>query len=802
MKKVNPIVVIKLIILSMFLYILINQPQILINTYDYVTNSLINYVRNNSIQTNIISLLVILTIYVMIKVSLEKTFYYFKLKYTNLKKNTHSKGKAKFQEINDMKLNYKLVDIDDNYTSGTLIAQYKQLNPRIPLFKQKYKSHYEVKKKLIKEDTLHGDDLNNKEQVKLLKKLEMSNDKKFKEIYYKTFYYAKNVAFLDLNPINTLIVATTRAGKTQTLILPFINLLANVKKFSEKQTMIISDPKGEIFNNTANDLKANGFETLVLNLKEHEYSNSYNPLEIINEKHCEYLNKHLNEQKSKIIDFKNSILDEKIIRKFTDDEDIIKKIDEVLNLNDNEFLIELEKLCINFGNNEVGTYIRQNIEKYQFGFNKLEILNNTKVLLSEIKTKANSASNIEMIDETIHEITEENLEEQMRQFFGRLLVDEEVKNKYKMYYEQIYIKELDKVSFGIAESELTKLANMLITDMSSERQWTGGARGILTAYIKIVWEKCLMYNKLDKAFNLYSTMTEITFGGEMIDEKTSRMQQELSFRKKNHYAKLQHPNSYFGKTYNSFLVNLKTDLVVFTDENIGRLTSRQEFDFHKIAKGNKPYAIYLITPDYDSTYNFIVSTFISQLYTVLVEDAELKYGGKLPRKVHFILDEFANIPKIEQLTNKLTVCLGRGIQFMMVVQNINQLKSVYGDDDYITILDNTHNKQFLLAGTYDTNEWFSKQLGTYTILSESITGKEYDEMTKTVSEDSKQLVDPYDLNLNPLGQMYMATVKNDPVKAKLRPAFKYLENNETTIKEYFKNKERAYLKLNINEMTV
>lgn len=800
--KINPFAVIKLIALSIFLYTIIYKPDLIINTFNIVINYIIEYAKANTIQTNIITVVAVLTVYVMIKVSLEKSYYYLKLKYTNLKKNTHSKGKAKFQEIKDMKMNYKMVDLDDNYSSGTLIAQYKQQKPRLPILNTKYKAHYEVQKKLISEDTLHGDDLSNKEQVKLLKKLEQDKDSILKKMYYKTFYYSKNIAFLDMNPIHTLIIATTRAGKTQTIILPQIHLLANTKDNKAKQSMIISDPKGEIFNNTANDLKANGYEVLVLNLKEYEYSNSYNPLEVINEKHREYFKKHMEEQITKVDEFKENILSEEVIKKFSCDEQNLEDINRIKEQNVNEFILNIETYANTNITTELGAYLKQNIENYQFGFNKLVILNNTKVLISELKNTTKSKSNNEIIEGVLKTITIENLEEKIRQLFADIVIDEEMRAKYKMYYEEIYVKELDKVSFGLAEMELTKLANMLIPDTSSEKQWVSGARGILNAYVKLVWEKCLMYNKLDKGFNLYSTMTEITYGGEMVDEKNSRMQKELNFRKKNHYSKLQHPTAFHGKTYNSFLVNLKTDLVVFTDENIGRLTSRQEFDFHKIAEGKKPYAIYLITPDYDNTYNFIVSTFISQLYTVLVEDAELKYGGKLPRKVHYILDEFANIPKIEQLTNKLTVCLGRGIQFMMVIQNTNQLKAVYGEDDYITILDNTHNKQFLLAGTYDTNEWFSKQLGTYTILSESITGKEYDEMTKTVSEDSKQLVDAYELNLNPLGQMYMATVKNDPVKSKLRPAFKYLQNNETTIQKHFQNKERTYLKLNINEMTV
>lgn len=293
-----------------------------------------------------------------------------------------------------------------------------------------------------------------------------------------------------------------------------------------------------------------------------------------------------------------------------------------------------------------------------------------------------------------------------------------------------------------------------------------------------------MHNSLEDTFNMYAVSIELRRGSEEVGGKTY-YELELEKRSNSHFSRLQHPASFTNDTFKGQMESLKTSIMVFQNLSVGKLVSKHQFDFHEIVSGKKPYAIYLITPDYDTTYNFIVSTFISQLYLIAVEDAEKYYGGKLPRKLHFILDEFANIPKIDQLTSKMTVCLGRGIQFILVVQNKQQLVGVYGEDDATTILDNTHIKMYLLAADVDTRDWFSKQLGSTTIVNSSFSGKEIDEMSISTSEEEKPLVNSYELNKNPLGQVYGSVVKQDPIKNSLRPAFLYIQKNPTTEREFF-----------------
>ena len=59
--------------------------------------------------------------------------------------------------------------------------------------------------------------------------------------------------WVDNGGYHNLVIGSTGAGKTQTTVLPMVNLLAK-----HDESMIITDPKGEIYENTSNYLKTSG----------------------------------------------------------------------------------------------------------------------------------------------------------------------------------------------------------------------------------------------------------------------------------------------------------------------------------------------------------------------------------------------------------------------------------------------------------------------------------------------------------------------------------------------------------------
>lgn len=76
------------------------------------------------------------------------------------------------------------------------------------------------------------------------------------------------------NPIHTLIIATTGTGKTSAYVSPFIEIISRT---ATKPCMVITDPKGELYERHANTLKKNGYHVHIVNLAMTYHSTLWNP---------------------------------------------------------------------------------------------------------------------------------------------------------------------------------------------------------------------------------------------------------------------------------------------------------------------------------------------------------------------------------------------------------------------------------------------------------------------------------------------------------------------------------------------
>lgn len=86
----------------------------------------------------------------------------------------------------------------------------------------------------------------------------------------------KNI-WVDNGEYHNLVIGSTGSGKTQTIVKPMVNLLAK-----KGESMIITDPKGEIYKYSASYLKEKGYRIIVLNFREPQRGNSWNPLALPN----------------------------------------------------------------------------------------------------------------------------------------------------------------------------------------------------------------------------------------------------------------------------------------------------------------------------------------------------------------------------------------------------------------------------------------------------------------------------------------------------------------------------------------
>ena len=81
-------------------------------------------------------------------------------------------------------------------------------------------------------------------------------------------------------------------------------------------------------------------------------------------------------------------------------------------------------------------------------------------------------------------------------------------------------------------------------------------------------------------------------------------------------------------------------------------------------------------------------------------------------KILFMIDEFARLGKVESITNGLATLRSKGVQIMLILQSLAQLDMIYGKDNRKVITDNCNYKIVLNASDVDTQEYFSKLVGT------------------------------------------------------------------------------------------
>ena len=190
------------------------------------------------------------------------------------------------------------------------------------------------------------------------------------------------------------------------------------------------------------------------------------------------------------------------------------------------------------------------------------------------------------------------------------------------------------------------------------------------------------------------------------------------------------------KTYSSILSTLQSKLGKFDSKEIAELTSTDTINFNEI--GNKKTAVYVISSDTHTAYDFLLTIFFSQMIQQLYNYAD-DNGGALKVPTYFILDEFANIGKIPDFDKKISTSRSRKISFSVILQNLDQLEAIY-EKSYETIIGNCDTHVFLGSNSYKTVEYFSKALGEKTIERDSISINKDRQYMRTGMSKSDQIM--------------------------------------------------------------
>ena len=166
-----------------------------------------------------------------------------------------------------------------------------------------------------------------------------------------------------------------------------------------------------------------------------------------------------------------------------------------------------------------------------------------------------------------------------------------------------------------------------------------------------------------------------------------------------------------GKTAKSILISCGARLAPFDIKELRELMETDEMELDTL--GDRKTALFIISSDTNSTFDFVSALICSQLFNVLCTKADDVYGGRLPVHVRCLLDEFANI-KIPDMQRLIAVLRSREISCSLVVQSQSQLKAIY-KDHADTIVGNCDTMLFLGGKEKTTLKEISEILGKETI---------------------------------------------------------------------------------------
>ena len=81
--------------------------------------------------------------------------------------------------------------------------------------------------------------------------------------------------WVDNGEYHNLVIGATGSGKTECIVKPLVNILSK-----KGESMVITDPKGEIYEYCGEYLKSQGYNIVILNFRDPEHGNAWNPLNL------------------------------------------------------------------------------------------------------------------------------------------------------------------------------------------------------------------------------------------------------------------------------------------------------------------------------------------------------------------------------------------------------------------------------------------------------------------------------------------------------------------------------------------
>lgn len=264
-----------------------------------------------------------------------------------------------------------------------------------------------------------------------------------------------------------------------------------------------------------------------------------------------------------------------------------------------------------------------------------------------------------------------------------------------------------------AEQAADTIAELVVQDDEKGKgsHWTASARGLLSAIVLLV----SMSEECPEESKHLATVCEVLDRGTEAEGDDPAKPLKAVFRALPQGDPAKNRASQFvssgGNELRSILSTLKVALRPFSSTPVAWMTSRSDIDPRSVLE-NK-CAVFLHVLDEGSPYNCIAAIFLSQLWASVQAVADSN-GGRLPRPMQILGDEWGNLPRVECLPALLS--LGRAFQIYWTgaTQDISQLNKYGERDGRRKILANCGVKVAMKLAEEEDRRYFTELIGKTT----------------------------------------------------------------------------------------
>ncbi len=259
---------------------------------------------------------------------------------------------------------------------------------------------------------------------------------------------------------------------------------------------------------------------------------------------------------------------------------------------------------------------------------------------------------------------------------------------------------------GNRTTDIQNIASILVPEntQSENSVWQATAQQVLAGVISYITESPFYKDRrnLGEVNSFFNSGVDLQALMKYIKEKEPYLA-KFTVESFNSYIALS------DRAAASALLDIQKAMRPFKNERIVAATNVTDMDLRAMKR--RPISIYLAPNITDITLlRPLLTLFVQQVMDILTLEHD---PNSLP--VYFLLDEFRQLKRMDEIMTKLPYVAGYNIKLAFIIQDLKNLDEIYGETSRHSLLGNCGYQLILGANDQATAEYASRALGKRTI---------------------------------------------------------------------------------------